>query len=171
MAPAPRPLAEWVCLAIVAESPAHGWSVARVLAPGGDVGRVWSLSRPLTYRALARLVAEGLLTESRREHGAGAARTVLTATPAGRRAVRRWLRTPVAHLRDVRTELLVKLALSVRAGVDPAPLLQAQRATFGPAIAALDRRARARDADAVDRWRRVSSQAVLRFLDGELRRQ
>ena len=39
-------------------------------------------------------------------------------TPAGRRVAKRWLDAPVQHLRDVRTELLVKLALRDRAGLD-----------------------------------------------------
>lgn len=171
MAPAARGLADWVCLALVAEGPTHGWSIARLLAPGGGVGRVWSLSRPLTYRALAQLVADGLVVESRTERGAGAERTILTATPAGRRAARRWLRTPIEHVRDVRSELLVKLVLSERAGIDPTPLLEAQQRAFGPALDTLARKARAADADAVDRWRHASSQAVRRFLEGELRRQ
>jgi len=171
VAPAPRGLAESVCLALVAERPTHGWSVARVLAPDGDIGRVWSLSRPLTYRALAQLVADGLVVESRTEPGAGAARTILTATPAGRRAARRWLRAPIEHVRDVRTELLAKLVLSERAGIDATPLLEAQQAAFAPALGTLARQARAADADAVDRWRHASSQAVRRFLEGELRRR
>jgi len=171
MAAASRPLAEWVCLALVAEKPTHGWAVGRLLAPDGDVGRVWSLSRPLTYRALAQLVGDGLVTESGVEPGAGATRVILTATPAARRAVRRWLRTPIEHLRDVRTALLVKLVLSDRARLDPRPLLEAQRDAFEPALDTLARRARASGADAVDRWRHASSQSVRRFLDGELRRQ
>jgi PadR family transcriptional regulator AphA len=170
MAPAGRPLSEWVCLALVAEGPTHGWSVARTLAAGGDVGRVWTLSRPLTYRALAQLVGAGLVAASGTSPGRGPARTMLTATPAGRRALRRWLRTPVAHVRDVRTELLLKLALSERAGVDPLPLLRAQRDALAPAFAALARQARSRRADRVDRWRHASSQAVRRFVDAEITR-
>jgi PadR family transcriptional regulator AphA len=172
--PAPRAdrsLAEWVCLALVAEGPTHGWAIAQQLAPDGEVGRVWSLSRPLTYRALERLVGEGLVAEAGEEPGAGPRRTVLVATPSGRRAVRRWLQRPVRHLRDVRTELLCKLVLAARAGLDVAGLIDAQQAAFAPAIDALASRARSRDADVVDRWRHASSQAVRHFLARESRRQ
>jgi DNA-binding PadR family transcriptional regulator len=168
---AERPLAEWVCLALAAEGPTHGWAVARVLAPDGDVGRVWSLSRPLTYKALEHLQQAGLVTASGTEPGSGPARIVLTASPAGRRAVRAWLRRPIPHPRDVRTELLCKLVLSERAGVDTAPLIAAQRTSFAPAFDALARRARTRDADVVDRWRHASSQAVRQFLEREARRR
>jgi PadR family transcriptional regulator AphA len=165
-----RPLADWVCLALIAEGPTHGWAVARALAPAGAIGRVWSLSRPLTYKAVERLVADGLVARTGVDRGEGPTRTILQATPAGRRAVRRWLRRPVAHLRDVRTELLCKLVLCDRSGLDTAPLLSAQRELFAPNFAALARAARAGDADVVDRWRHASSRAVRRFLDEEAAR-
>jgi hypothetical protein len=96
---------------------------------------------------------------------------MLTSSASGRRTVRRWLGEPISHLRDVRTELLCKLALSERRGIDPGPLLDAQHQAFGPGIDALAKRARVRDADVVDRWRAASSQAVKRFLEGEQRRR
>ena len=36
--------------ALLVQQPAHGYDIATRLAPAGDIGRVWSLSRPLTYR-------------------------------------------------------------------------------------------------------------------------
>ena len=45
-------LGEWACLGVVAVAPTHGFAVAQRLRPEGDLGRVWSLSRALTYRAL-----------------------------------------------------------------------------------------------------------------------
>jgi PadR family transcriptional regulator AphA len=41
----------------------------------------------------------------------GPARAQLQATPQGREAAERWLRQPAAHARDIRSELLVKVAL------------------------------------------------------------
>jgi len=49
----------------------------------------------------------------------GPARSLVKATRAGRTAARGWLHTPVAHGRDVRSELMIKLALLERAGADP----------------------------------------------------
>jgi PadR family transcriptional regulator AphA len=162
-----RPLSEWVCLALVAEGPTHGWAVAQLLAPDGEIGRVWSLSRPLTYRALDQLVADGVVSRSGVEHARGPARTILTVTASGKRAVRTWLRTPIEHLRDVRTELLCKVLLSQRAGIDPRALLEAQKIEFAPRFEALARRARARDGDVVDRWRHATADAARRFLESE----
>ncbi len=162
------PLAEEVCLALIAEGPRHGWSLVRELAPDGGIGRVWSLSRPLTYRAVDGLLERGLIERRGAESGGGPTRQLLSVTAKGRRAVERWLSTPVEHLRDVRTALLLKLVLGERRGRDPRELLRSQRAAFAPHEAALRAAHRRGGADAVDRWRYESSHAVMRFLDGAL---
>jgi DNA-binding PadR family transcriptional regulator len=162
----PLSLGEHAVLALLAEQPRHGWAIVRELAPDGEIGRVWTLSRPLAYRATDTLSARGLVREKRTERGGGPRRTILAPTAAGRREVDRWLAEPVAHLRDVRTELLLKLVLGGRLGVDARPLLHAQQRAFRPVFAALARAAARPDADVVDRWRHESARAIERFLDG-----
>jgi molybdopterin-binding protein len=158
--------AEYVCLTLVTQGLSHGWAVGSLLAPDGPLGRIWALSRPLTYRAIDGLVDRGLVTRRGRSAGQGRDRVVLVATATGRRLATRWLDTPVEHLRDVRTELLVKLALRERAGLDNAPLLHAQQLLFEPAIDILT--STHDDDDLVDLWRRESARAVRRFLDDAL---
>src|SRR4051812_25125180 len=158
-----------VCLALIVEHPRHGWSLVRELASDGEIGRVWSLSRALTYRAVDGLLTRELVAHHGAESGGGPTRQVLSATPRGRRAVDRWLGTPIAHMRDVRTELLLKLVLGQRRGRDPRPLLRAQREAFAPHEAALRSARRRAAADDVDHWRYESSVAVRRFLDGAIR--
>ena len=51
---------------------------------------------------------------------------LLAPTPRGRQALRRWLARPTAHVRDLRSELLIKLLLLERSGSDETPLLRAQ---------------------------------------------
>ena len=157
---------EWACLGLLAEGPSHGFAVAKRLAPEGDVGRVWSLSRPLTYRAIGILSAGGFIEAVGEEPGtAGGPRTIYAVTRSGRRSLRQWLARPVAHLRDVRSELLLKLVLCQLAGVDAAPLLGAQRAVFAPMAETLAAEARRRPHDPVTLWRAESSRSVVRFLD------
>lgn len=156
-----RTLTEWVVLGVLAEGPAHGFAVARLLERGGDIGRVWSASRPLTYRAIDQLVADGLVAPVRTEAGAGPQRTVHRPTPTGRRALRRWLAEPVPHFRDVRAELLVKLLLLERSGHPTESLVAAQRALFAPRFAEA---AATLDTDVVSRWRRAQADAIARFL-------
>src|SRR5512143_3733303 len=86
--------AELVCLTLVIQGVAHGWALGSMLAPGGELGRIWSLSRPLTYRAIDGLVDKGLVTRSGQRPGQGRERVALVATAAGRRAAKRWLDTP-----------------------------------------------------------------------------
>jgi PadR family transcriptional regulator AphA len=158
-------LAEGTCLTLVVSGHRHGWALVRELAPEGSIGRVWSLSRPLTYRAIDQLVDRGLLERAGTAPGGGKARTLLEPTAAGRRTGRRWVRTPVAHLRDVRTELLVKLALAERLGLDRVAILRAQRRALDPIMSAIAARP---PSDPVDVWRFESSAAVGRFLDAAI---
>ena len=154
-------LTGWVVLGLLAEGPNHGFALARLLRRGGDVGRVWAVSRPLTYRAIEHLASTNLIAPVRTEPGDGPPRTVHRITPAGRRALRRWLATPVHHFRDVRAELLVKLLLLERSERPTSALLASQRRAFTEAIA--DTGATT-GTDAVSRWRRSQAEAIVRFL-------
>jgi PadR family transcriptional regulator AphA len=165
----PLSLGEHAVLALLAERPRHGWAIVRELAPDGEIGRIWTLSRPLAYRAMDGLTARRLARPTGTEQGSGPRRTILGPTAAGRREVDRWLAEPVAHPRDVRTELLLKLALGARLGADARPLLQAQRRAFRPVFTALARAAASPDADLVDQWRHQSALAIERFLDDAMR--
>jgi PadR family transcriptional regulator AphA len=153
-------LAEAVCLTLVAHEPTHGWSIVKTLAPEGEIGRIWSLSRPLTYRALTALRDDALIEPQGSEAGAGPPRTVWRATPRGKRLSRAWLRRPVRHPRDMRTEFLLKVALGAPAG----ELARAQLDAFAPVFAGIQRSADAEPGDVVARWRLESAEATNRFL-------
>jgi DNA-binding PadR family transcriptional regulator len=160
--------AEWASLALLAEQPAHGFAVARALAPEGDVGRVWSCSRPLVYRALERLGDLNLIEERGSEpSAAGPPRTVLGTTRAGRRELERWLAEPAAHVRELRSSLMLKLLFLSRRGVDTSELLGRQRSVLAALVAGLEETAGR--AEGFDRvlyvWRLESTRAALRFVD------
>jgi molybdopterin-binding protein len=159
--------AEHVCLVLVTQGVSHGWGLGSLLAPEGEIGRIWSLTRPLTYRAIDGLVDKGLVSRRGRTAGHGRDRVLIASTAAGRRTAMRWLGAPVQHLRDVRTELLVKLALRDRAGLDNEPLLIAQQQLLEPLIDVLTSTREDND-NLVDLWRRESARAVRRFLDQAL---
>ncbi len=158
-------LNEWAVLGVLVESPRHGYDVAAELRAGTPLGEVWRVGRPLVYRALDRLDALGLVEPRRHEPGdAGPPRTVHGPTRKGRAWLRRWLATPVAHLRDIRSELLLKLVLADRLGVDRGPLLAAQRQALADPVAdRTTRRPPARDPVAL--WRHHAALAAAAFLD------
>jgi PadR family transcriptional regulator AphA len=159
---------EWAVLGVLAGEPAHGFAVARELAPGGSLGQVWTMSRPRVYRALADLAASGLIAPTGPAISErGPSRVVYAVTDGGRRRLDRWLETPVDHVRDVRSDLLLKLALYDRAGRSPRGLLEAQRTR----LEALPDSLEAAGADAagfdavVLRYRMSAACAALAFVD------
>ena len=160
-------LAEWTVLAVVSERPTHGFAIAQLTAPGGELGRIWNIPRPIIYRSIGRLVESGLMTPDAVESGRGPQRTIYTVTPSGREAVASWLDTPVRHVRDVRSHLLLKLALLDRSGGDPASLLRRQKATLEPIARAITaERPERKGFDAtLLAWRRATAAAALSFLD------
>jgi len=159
-------LAEWVVLAVVDEAPAHGFAIACLVAPEGDLGRIWHIPRPMVYRALPRLAAAGLVREDEATAGQGPDRHPYAVTSAGHRAVARWLETPVDHVREVRSELLLKLALLDRRGRLAATLVERQRARFADIeTALLTESAASGFEETLRRWRRANLRATVEFLE------
>lgn len=163
---------EWAVLALVAEGPTHGFAIARALAPGGEVGRVWTLRRPLVYRTLDVLGERALLHAVGTEPSAsGPQRTLVETTASGAAALDGWLREPVEHVRDGRSELMLKLLFLDRRGASPEPLLSAQRER----LLELERdlRAALEGAEGFARtlalWRMESTTAAIRFVEGVAR--
>lgn len=156
-------LGEWACLGILYDQPAHGWAIVKQLRADGDIGRIWRLSRPLTYRALDQLTAREWIHAVGEEPGdAGPNRTILAATRTGRARFRAWLRTPVPHLRDLRSELLLKLVFADHHHVDITDMLDQQRQVIDQHADAFTN---ADDHDIVTLWRTESTRAAQRFLD------
>ena len=179
--PAAAPLlGEWACLGILYDRPAHGWAVAARLLPDSDIGRIWTIKRPITYRSLDQLTRRGWIAPVGNERGdAGPNRTILGATRAGRSRFRAWTCTPVAHLRDLRSELLLKFVLADLDGIDITEMLDRQREIIDRHATSLSSTARdasdtveshaAVDPDAagdvVNLWRIESTRAAQRFID------
>jgi DNA-binding PadR family transcriptional regulator len=161
-------LAEWLVLCLVREEPTYGLVLAGLLARDGSLGQVWSVPKAVVYRALQRLEALGLIqTIGEQRTSQGPVRSLYQATLAGQAAAGAWLSTPVEHARDVRSELMVKLALLDRSGLDSRDLLRAQLGRLLPVAAALDDRLRATTGfeHTLVLWRHEAMTATLRFLE------
>jgi PadR family transcriptional regulator AphA len=132
-------------------------------------GRIWSVPTPVVYRAITNLRARGLIEIVGAEPSSeGPTRTLLGLTSDGKRQLDRWLATPVAHMREVRTELLLKLAVLAHLKRKPDRLVAAQLKRFAPVLAALEAHAVAEagfDATLAE-WRLESARATMRFLKG-----
>jgi DNA-binding PadR family transcriptional regulator len=161
-------LSEWLVLCLVGEEPRHGFAIARLLDAEGSLGRIWRVPKPVVYRALQRLEQLGLVRSAELQPSSlGPAKLPVDATASGRALAADWLSRPASHNRDVRSELLVKLALLDRSGRDPRPLLDAQRQQLIPVARALA--GRLTTASGFERtlilWRSETVTATLRFLD------
>jgi len=149
-------------LVLVSQGVGHGYDLARHFAPDGSLGAVLTHSRPVVYRAIKQLESMGLVTSSEAVGVRGQLKWTLTCTGAGRRAAREWLTNPVEHLRDMRSDFLVRVLLLQRAGEDTREFVRIQRAALetrtNHILANTNR-------DAVSLWRREQARAALRFLD------
>ena len=171
MLPAKEPAlsrSEWIVLSLVCEGPTHGSAVSRLVGPDGDLGQIWRVPKGVVYRCLDRLSDLGLIRSAGAEPSPqGPVRLLVDATEAGRGAAVAWQHRPVQHTRDIRSELLFKLALLHRSGTDPHDLLIAQHALLVPIASAL--RDRMATATGFDRtlllWRYETASATVRFLD------
>jgi DNA-binding PadR family transcriptional regulator len=171
MLPAEEPAlsrSEWIVLSLVCEGPTHGSAVSRLVGPGGDLGQIWRVPKGVVYRCLDRLSDLGLIRSAGDEPSPqGPVRLLVEATEAGQEAAVSWQHRPVQHTRDIRSELLVKLAMLHRSGADPRDLLVAQQTLLVPIASAL--RDRIAAATGFDRtlllWRYETASATVRFLD------
>jgi DNA-binding PadR family transcriptional regulator len=172
-APQQSSLGAWAVLGLLCESDTHGWTLVRALAPQGEIGRVWSVPRAIVYRTIGLVIDAGLVERGGVEQGArGSTRTLLRVTPTGRHDFGWWLTEPVAHVRDLRSELLLKLLFAQRSGRDRAPVLQAQRAILTETIKGLESRPVGEEPSEVTlrSFRLETARAGQRFVDQELAR-
>ena len=159
-------LPEWTVLAVISEQPTYGFAVAQLTTPDGELGRVWQIPRPVIYRAIGRLTDAELITAQGTEQGhQGPHRTIYAATDSGHEAVSKWLDTPVEHVRDIRSHLLLKLALLHRRGTNASGLIQRQRATLAHAQAIADDSPQDSFERVLLAWRRANAAAAITFLN------
>jgi DNA-binding PadR family transcriptional regulator len=161
-------LSDWLVLCVVCEKPVHGFAVTGLFSREGSLGQAWQVSKPAVYAAMQRLEQFGLVQMAGEQRTSqGPARSLVEATRAGQRAATGWLHEPVIHGRNVRSELMMKLALLERAGADPQDLLREQRAQFGPLAAALADRVHVTTGieHRLALWRHKAMSATMQFLN------
>lgn len=154
---------DYAVLGLLAEGPSHGFAISKRLDPDTEVGRVLTVRRPLVYRALDRLVDAGYAETVTTERGDGPNRVIHRTTARGRARLHRWLAEPVGHVRELRIEFLLKLALLERSGESPLDLVHAQQEALGSTLVALDEPSSG-DLDHVELWRRHNAAAAGAYL-------
>lgn len=163
----PKPslsVTDYAVLGLLAESPSHGFAIAKELEFDAEVGRVFTVRRSLVYRALDRIVEAGFAEPVSTEKGEGPKRVIHQITPGGRRQLNRWLGVPVDHVRDLRLEFLLKLALLTTSGKSPLELIRKQRAALDSTLTALDDPGVGEE-DHVELWRQHNAAAASAYLE------
>jgi PadR family transcriptional regulator AphA len=120
---------EHIVLALLKRGAMHGYEMARTAREEG-IGDVCALEQSALYAYLNNLEARGLVSWREQRQGRRPPRKLYALTARGNEETDRWLREPVARMREVRREFLVKVHLleSVRSA-EVVPLLQRQLAT------------------------------------------
>ncbi len=153
---------EGACLTLVGNGATHGYEIAQHFRPATKLGVIYTVSRPVVYRALDVLVKKKYLASSKTTGSRGQLKLILKLTKTGDEIRKDWLNQPVQHIREIRTELLVKLVLRDESALSSQRFLSQQRATLHDVISGL---LRDRDDSEVAVWRREQARAVARFLD------
>ena len=125
---------------------------------------MWAASRPLTYRAIDQLAADGLIAPVRTEPGHGPQRTVHELTAAGRDALADVAAHAGASLPRRAGHAAGQAAPPrARRALDAAP---ARRPAPKPSLRSSPRCGRRRSPTPSTRWRRTQAEAIAAFLDG-----
>lgn len=102
-------LGEYAILGLLRERPMHGYEIARRFAADLDLGLVLPLDMSNVYAMLKDVHEQGLIEGQRETVGLRPPRTVFHLTPEAEAQFFQWLEEPVGRLREVRSDLLVKL--------------------------------------------------------------
>jgi len=117
---------EYAVLGLLLEKPAYGYELQRQLSGTRGLARVCPVEPAMVYAILKSLAGLELI-DGEWDKSVYPPRAVYAATAEGEAAFQRWLRQPVARMREVRRDFLVKLYFAIHEGIDSAiDLLAAQ---------------------------------------------
>jgi molybdopterin-binding protein len=155
-------LIEATCLALIKQGATHGYDIAKRFHPDGDIGEVFTQTNPVVYRALKSLEAAHLVKSTDALGVRKQLKFALSVTEEGGQVLHSWLNTPATHIRDLRTEFLVKLHLRELVGMKQKKFISLQRDALSQVLSHL---LADPSRSAVAMWRREQARAVARFLD------
>jgi DNA-binding PadR family transcriptional regulator len=160
---------QYAVLGLLHSHPAHGYELQRRFAAPGDLADVVPVEQPTLYAALKDLATRGLIEGTEVREGLRPPRMVYALTVPGDRLLSAWLRAPVARLRQVRLDFLLKLYFARGRGERAVrALVEAQVQACEQYLVALEARAVMLDADdfaaLVAESRTTAARATLEWL-------
>jgi len=106
----------YTILGLLRERSMHGYEIAQHFKPEADLGQVVPADMSTIYTFLKDLQEHGLIRGERVTVGARPPRTVFSLTVEAEPLFLDWLRRPVARIREVRLDFLLKLYFAQRLG-------------------------------------------------------
>jgi DNA-binding PadR family transcriptional regulator len=113
----------YAILGLLREQPMHGYEIAQHFKPEADLGQVVPADMSTIYTFLKDLQEHGLISGKRETVGARPPRTVFSPTPEAEDLFLDWVHRPVARIREVRLDFLLKLYFAQRLGAKGAKAL------------------------------------------------
>jgi PadR family transcriptional regulator, regulatory protein AphA len=113
----------YAILGLLRERPMHGYEIAQHFKPEADLGQVVAADMSTIYTFLKDLQEHGLIHGERVTVGARPPRTVFSLTAEAEPLFFAWLRRPVARMREVRLDFLLKLYFAQQLGATEARAL------------------------------------------------
>src|SRR5919106_245529 len=104
----------YAILGLLRERPMHGYEIAQHFKPEEDLGQVTPADMSTIYTFLKDLQEHGLIRGRRETVGARPPRTVFSPTEEAEPLFLDWVRRPVARIREVRSDFLLKLYFAQR---------------------------------------------------------
>jgi PadR family transcriptional regulator AphA len=106
----------YAILGLLRERPMHGYEIAQHFKPEAELGQVVPADMSTIYTFLKDLQEHGLISGKRETVGARPPRTVFSLMPEAEDLFLDWVRRPVARIREVRLDFLLKLYFARRLG-------------------------------------------------------
>jgi PadR family transcriptional regulator AphA len=106
----------YAILGLLREQPMHGYEIAQHFSLDADLGQVTPADMSTIYTFLKDLQEYGLIRGKRETVGARPPRTVFSLTEDAESLFLDWVRRPVARIREVRSDFLLKLYFAQRLG-------------------------------------------------------
>lgn len=113
----------YAILGLLRERPMHGYEIAQHFKPEADLGQVVPADMSTIYTFLKDLQEHGFIRGERVSVGARPPRTVFSLTAEAEPVFFEWLRRPVARMREIRLDFLLKLYFAQQLGAAEARAL------------------------------------------------
>jgi len=113
----------YAILGVLRERSMHGYEIAQHFKPEAELGQVVPAEMSTIYTFLKDLQEHGLIQGERVTVGARPPRTVFSLTAEAEPLFLDWVRRPVARIREVRLDFLIKLYFAQRLGGAEAQIL------------------------------------------------